>query len=138
LCGRFRELEAIRGWWSASKTADNDELRWKALAKHSISEAEAEGNGPDASTLTNAVSNIVALITDIYASLPPCTAFMIYSGHGDPRETFRLQRMYQQWQQEYRVKKWDELSVKWTDDEQQALRYACKTAREGVGFVIVK
>jgi RNA exonuclease 1 len=135
---RFRELEAIRGWWSASKTADNDELRRAALARHAVSEADAEANGLDAAVLTAAVCKTVSLVADIYASLPPCTAFMVYSGHGDPRETFRLQGLQQQFRQEFRVKKWDQLSVKWTDTEEQALRRACKQAREGVGLVVVK
>jgi len=135
---RFRELEAIRGWWSASKTVDNDQLRRNALDKHSVTEEQAEGSGPDPATLTAAVSRTTALIGLIYDSLPPCTALMVYSGHGDPRETFRLQKMQQQFKQEYRVKKWDELSVKWTDVEEQALRRSCKQAREGVGFVVVK
>jgi RNA exonuclease 1 len=135
---RFRELEAIRGWWSASKTVDNDELRRAALAKYAVLEAEAEGTGPNEVALTTAVSQTIKLVADIYASLPPCTAFIVYSGHGDPRETFRLQNMQQQFRQEFRVKNWDQLSVKWTDTEEQALRRACKQAREGLGFVVVK
>ncbi|KAF2436572.1 hypothetical protein EJ08DRAFT_644905 [Tothia fuscella] len=135
---RFREVEALRGWWSTSKTVDNDALRRKALVKYSVSEAQAEGEGPDAGTLAAAVKQTVAYVADIYASLPPCTALMVYSGHGDPRETVRLQKMHQQFKQEFRIKKWDELSVRWTDDENQQLRRACNQAREGVGFVVVK
>jgi RNA exonuclease 1 len=135
---RFRELEAIRGWWTASKTVDNDELRRAALAKYSVSESEAAVDGPDAAVLTAAVSQTINLVSDIYNSLPPCTAFLICSGHGDPRETVRLQRMHQQHKQEFKEKKWDELTIKWTDVEDQALRRACKRARDGVGFVVVK
>jgi RNA exonuclease 1 len=135
---RFRELEAIRGWWTASKTADNDELRRAALAKHSVLESEAAGDGPSAAVLTAAVSKTIKLVADVYASLPPCTAFLVCSGHGDPRETIRLQHMHQQHKQEFKEKKWDQLTIKWTDVEDQALRRACKRAREGVGFVVVK
>jgi RNA exonuclease 1 len=136
--GRFRELEAIRGWWSASKTVDNDELRREALSRYSVSEAQAEGDGPDVTVLADAVSQVIGHITDIYTSLPPCTALLVYSGHGDPRETFRLQDMHQQYKREFQTKKWDELTVRWTDDENQLLRKACNRAREGVGFVVVK
>ena len=77
-------------------------------------------------------------VAEIYEALPPCTAFLVYSGHNDPRETFRLQALQQRFRQEYRVKKWDQLSVKWTDVEDQQLRKASKRAREGIGFVVVK
>jgi RNA exonuclease 1 len=70
--------------------------------------------------------------------LPPCTAFIIYSGSGDPREMSRLQTMQATFKREYKIKKWDELSVKWTDVEEQALKKAAKVARDGVGFVGVK
>jgi RNA exonuclease 1 len=134
---RFRELEAIRGWWNSSKTIDNDNLRQKALEKHSISAETVDGPGPDAATLTNAVSQTVKLIENLYAALPPCTAFMIYSGHGDPRETFRMQARHQLYREQYRVKKWDELDVQWTDADNQALGKAARRARDGLGFLTV-
>ncbi|KAJ8603172.1 hypothetical protein MRB53_042225 [Persea americana] len=43
--------------------------------------------------------------------------------------------MHQQFKKEYAVKKWDELSVRWTDDEEQALKRACRIARDGCAFV---
>jgi RNA exonuclease 1 len=134
---RFRELEAIRGWWNSSKTIDNDDLRQKALARHSVSAETVDGPGPDAATLSHAVSQTVKLIEDVYAALPPCTAFMIYSGHGDPRETFRMQARHQLYREQYRVKKWDELDVKWTDADNQALARAARRARDGLGFLTV-
>lgn len=121
---RMRELEATRGWWSASKTADNDVLRDKVTA-----------GGND---LSDAVGATVARIRQIYEELPPCTAFIVYSGTGDPRELTRLHAMHQKFRDEYKVKKWDELSVKWTDMEEQALQKAFKTARMGCGFITVK
>jgi RNA exonuclease 1 len=77
-------------------------------------------------------------ITQIYESLPRCTAFIVYSGTGDPREIRRLQAMQQQYRREYQTKNWDNLSVKWTDTEIQALSKACQEARNGVGFIAVK
>jgi RNA exonuclease 1 len=46
--------------------------------------------------------------------------------------------MQSTFKREYKVKKWDQLSVKWTDTEEQALRRAVAGAREGVAFVGVK
>jgi RNA exonuclease 1 len=51
----------------------------------------------------------------------------------------RLANMQAQFKREYRTKKWDELSVKWTDTEEQAMKKAAKEAREGgVGFMVIK
>ena len=157
---RLRSLEAMRGWWNRAKTVDNAEMLANALAEsaaENVAEVERgdvdgekktkNGDGPviengqterDSSPLTRAVARTVAHISDIHLALPPCTAFIVYSGSGDPRETARLQALQQQFKKEYAVKKWDELSVRWTDVEEQALRTACRKARDGIGFVVVK
>jgi len=85
-------------------------------------------------TLTTTLHSITA----IHAALPPCTALVIYSGSGDPRELARLQDMQAQFKREYATKKWDEIEVKWTDVEEQAMKAAAREAREGCGFVVVK
>ena len=85
-------------------------------------------------TLTTTLTHL----SQIHASLPPCTALVIYSGSGDPRELSRLQNMQAQFKREYATKKWDELSIKWTDVEEQELKQAARAAREGCGFVVVK
>lgn len=85
-----------------------------------------------------AVSTLSANLLKIYNALPPCTAIVLYTGSGDPREMSRLQHMQQTFKTEYKTKKWDELSVKWTDVEEQALKKAARDAREGLGFVGVK
>ncbi|OCL06865.1 hypothetical protein AOQ84DRAFT_342721 [Glonium stellatum] len=136
--GRLRELEAVRGWWSRSKTADNAGLRANAMKMLSQSGESCDSGEASGAVLGQAVAKTVSYIVDVFESLPACTAFVVYSGTGDPRETARLQAMQQQFRREYAVKKWDEISVKWTDTEEQALRKACRIARDGVGFVVVK
>ena len=123
---RLRELEAHRGWWNASKTADSEALR-SSTAHHHLDRP-----------LDNVVRQTVQHIRDVYDALPPCTAFVVYTGSGDPRDLTEMQALNQKFKEEYRVKKWDELSVKWTDVEEQKLRSACARARRGLGFVTVK
>ena len=123
---RLRELEAHRGWWSRSKLVDSDALR------SSTTDTSAESSSADVTAQT------VQRITEVYEALPPCTAFIVYSGSGDPRELSEMQAVQQRFKEEYRVKKWDELSVKWTDVEEQRLRRACEKARKGMGFLTVK
>jgi RNA exonuclease 1 len=136
---RLRELELARGWWDDAKTVDAETMRQTAMRRIGLSredtDADVELTGPE---LGDAVSKTVKHIAQIYESLPRCTAFIVYSGTGDPREIRRLQAMQQQYRREYQTKNWDNLSVKWTDTEIQALSKACQEARNGVGFVAVK
>lgn len=139
LWGRLRELELARGWWDDAKTADVELIRQNALQQLGLAK---DGDDTDVevkgSQLGDAVSRTVDHIGRIYDSLPRCTAFIVYSGTGDPREIRRLQAMQQQYRREYATKNWDNLSVKWTDTEMQALSQACQNARNGVGFIVVK
>lgn len=123
---RFRELEAHRGWWTRSKAVDSETLRTNTASN--VEELSLE----------SVLKQTTQHITDVYDSLPPCSALIVYSGSADPRELQEMQAMQQKFKAEYRVKKWDELNVKWTDVEEQKLRRACEAARRGVGFVSVK
>ncbi|KAF2035746.1 RNA exonuclease 4 [Setomelanomma holmii] len=136
---RLRELELCRGWWDDAKSADVEAIRQFALQRLDLTkddpDADVEVRG---SELGDAVSRTIKHIAQIYESLPRCTAFIVYSGTGDPREIRRLQAMQQQYRREYQTKNWDNLSVKWTDTEIQALSKACQEARNGVAFIGVK
>ncbi|KAH3956726.1 hypothetical protein HBI81_244970 [Parastagonospora nodorum] len=136
---RLRELELARGWWDDAKTADVETMRQTAMQRIGLSredtDVDAELKGPE---LGDAVSRTVKQIARVYESLPRCTALIVYSGTGDPREIRRLQAMQQQYRREYQTKNWDNLSVKWTDTEIQALSKACQAARNGVGFITVR
>jgi RNA exonuclease 1 len=89
-------------------------------------------------SISTATSLLTRRLEQIYDALPLCTAFIVYSGSGDPREMSRLQAMQAQFKREYKVKKWDQLSVKWTDVEEQALKRAVRQARDGIAFIGVK
>lgn len=125
---RLRGLEAVRGW--ANRMPDP----FKNHASTAIERPEA-----DVEALDQAVTKIVQDIKRIYDSLPSCTIFMVYTGTGDPREVVRLQGMHRLYMAEFKGRKpWDELTIKWTDVEEQALRAAFQKAREGCGFMVVK
>ncbi|USP77304.1 RNA exonuclease 4 [Curvularia clavata] len=137
--GRLRELELARGWWDDAKSADVELIRKNALERLGLSRERADGHVDlQGAELGDAVAKTVERIGQVYDSLPRCTAFIVYSGTGDPREIRRLQAMNQQYRREYATKKWDNLSVQWTDTEVQALSKACQDARNGVGFIVVK
>jgi RNA exonuclease 1 len=129
---RLRELERARGW--DVPAADNEAPNKEAASERATSIENDGGRGK----LPAAVGGAVRRIEAIHAALAPGAALVVYSGTADTREFFRLQRLQHRFKQEYRVKKWDELSVRWTDAEEQAMRRACREAREGVGFVGVR
>ena len=81
---------------------------------------------------------IVKAIKHIHTALPPGTLLVVYSGLGDLTELRRLQATKRTFEQEHKTKKWDELSVKWTDTEQQAMRNTADKARKGVALMCVR
>ncbi|KAK4454675.1 RNA exonuclease 1 [Podospora aff. communis PSN243] len=133
---RMRELEALQGWWNRNRLESEDTGGPPASTTAEISYDDA----PAVSPLEACLTTLGERLKRIYDALPPCTVFMVLSGTGDPREMSRLQTIQSKFKKEYNTpgKKWDELSVQWTDVEDQALRKAVKVARNGVGFLGVK
>ncbi|KAL4892552.1 hypothetical protein BDV59DRAFT_180160 [Aspergillus ambiguus] len=135
---RMRELEVHRGWCNRMPDPNNANES-TSLVPPPESTTPTTGPTSDPKGLSDVVSRTVGSIHRVYESLPPCTLFIVYSGTGDPREVSRLNAMHRQFREEFNSRKpWDELSVKWTDTEEQALKKACERAREGCGFMCVK
>jgi RNA exonuclease 1 len=132
---RMRELEALQGWWNKNRVENTNSDGGPPRG------AESSGaDGDAASPLEQALTSLTERLVRIHSALPPCTGFILYSGSGDPRRMAELQQMHAKWRKEYNTpgKKWDELSVKWTDAEDQALKRAAQKARSGIGFISVK
>jgi len=130
---RLRELEVLRQWDTSNRQqkAPDDPSSFPPIP--------LVAPDPPAQALAEKVAETVARLHSIYNGLPPNTAFIVYSGTGDPREMSRLRALLQRFKEEYKFKKWDDLSVKWTDDEQQALNRAIKVTKEGgLSFMTVK
>ncbi|RMZ85099.1 hypothetical protein DV738_g70, partial [Chaetothyriales sp. CBS 135597] len=98
--GRLRDMEKARGW-------DSNQERYTF-----------------SNPIQTATTNTVRRLHSIYQALPPSTVLLIYPGPGDMTEVLRLQKIHKEYQREFKVKKWDELTVQWTDTEAQALRRA--------------
>lgn len=140
---RLRNLEQFRGWATRLPDANNanESTEVTALPEETTPTTSVDGSTAPSfnPALADAVAQTVSDINRIYESLPPCTLFVVYSGTGDPREVSRLQAMHRKHREEFKGSKpWDELTVKWTDVEEQALKKACERAREGCGFMCVK
>ncbi|KAF2231558.1 exonuclease [Viridothelium virens] len=127
---RLRELEALRGWWNRNRTSDGNS-EGRTADDQSTTE-------PSVAALAEATKKTTNHIKQIYESLPPCTALIVYSGSGDPRRLGWYNELHQQYRKEFATKNWDQLSVQWTDEEVQGMRKACIEARRGIGFITVK
>ncbi|MDI1491257.1 MAG: hypothetical protein OHK93_002465 [Ramalina farinacea] len=152
---RLRELEYARGWRDDSVATPLAPAPTPALedamdtpTSHdniTTSSAASQPNTPASTSNTStqtALTNLISHITSIHASLPPCTLLMIYSGTGDPRPMARLQHQHDRFRRLYKKegKKWDELAPedRWTDYEEQALKFAVEKARGGCGLMCIK
>lgn len=151
--GRLRALEYARGWVSGSprngagdkdgenkvarsgKLDDSNGESKDAPSNPSLSRSETISEDDRLNTLANTT---IQHLDTIYNALPPRTLFIVFNGTSDVRPVMRLQAQQAQYRKEFKVKKWDELSVKWTDVEEQALRRACEAARSGWGCCVVK
>ncbi|TPX08775.1 uncharacterized protein E0L32_009715 [Thyridium curvatum] len=133
---RLRELEAQQGWWNRNRTTADDPNGPPAP----LAPSGGEDGGGRRPGLEVCVGATAARLRRIYDALPPCTAFVVFSGSGDPREMSGLQARRAQHKREYHTPgvKWSEISVKWDDEEEQALKRAVRKAREGIGFIAVK
>ncbi|KAL2173378.1 uncharacterized protein P884DRAFT_265136 [Thermothelomyces heterothallicus CBS 202.75] len=130
---RMRELEALQGWWNRNKLSPD-------ASAASGPPPPPTGEGGETMTLEECLAGLARRLKRIHDALPPCTALIVFSGTGDPREMSRLQAVQAQFRREYNTpgSKWDQLSVQWTDKEDQALRRAVRAARCGIGFIGVK
>lgn len=123
--GRLRALEYARGWVSDAGQQQKD--------------TPASGTDADEEAKLDAVTTeTIARIQQIYDALPAKALLVLFSGTGDVRPVMRLQAQQQQYRKEFKVKKWDDLSIKWTDTEEQALKRACEDARRGWAVCAIK
>ena len=160
---RMRELEALQGWWNRNKLAGGSgssdsaaqqtqysgqgppsaEMLDVLMATEEDRYKDDDGDETDTaqlSRLERQVRIVVKRLRRIHEQLPPCTALMVFSGSGDPRAMSKLQAQRGQHKKEYHTPgvKWDQISVPWTDAENQLLQQAVRRAREGIAFLTVK
>lgn len=133
---RLRELELVRGWWDDGRASEESKAqRQAALDRLEISHDEDGEITEDA--LVKQVSKTVDNIAKIYTALPKCTAFIVYSGTGEPREMRRLRHLQERHREEYRTKRWDE-GTHWGREEEARLSRSIHYARYGIGLMVVK
>jgi len=130
--GRLRALEYARGWVNGA-TAQASE----GMQQRDVPTTNSADDG-DQGKLETIAHQTLDRVQQIYDALPAKSLLILFSGTGDVRPVIRLQAQQQQYRKEFKVKKWDELTIKWTDTEEQALRKACEDARKGWAVCAIK
>lgn len=110
---RFRELEYSLGWSGNAATNDIE-------------------------SIDNEFRKLNERINKLYTCLPKCTILLIYSGTGDPREMLKFNSKKNAFNEEFKVKKWDECENKWNDNDNEKLALATNKARRGISFITLK
>ncbi|EXJ78288.1 hypothetical protein A1O3_09449 [Capronia epimyces CBS 606.96] len=138
---RLRDLEAIRGWNNPPTASTTNQLPTASTTDQLPSDTATDGSSAAstlASDLDATAARTITHLRTLFTSLPPRTLLIAYSGTGDMRPVLQLQQLHAQYRREFKVKKWDELSVQWTDVEEQRLRNAVERARRGVGILALR
>ncbi|KAK8125344.1 uncharacterized protein PG998_001103 [Apiospora kogelbergensis] len=76
---RFRELEALQGWWNTNRPS----AAGGTAPTNPLAPPTAMPSDDEAASLAEALQRLTVRIKQIYDSLPPCTAFFVFSGSGD-------------------------------------------------------
>jgi RNA exonuclease 1 len=126
--GILEALQTNHGFvWSKIKDIEIA-ARWKDFNSEDVPPVEME----------LALLQLDANLKTLWEKLPPCTALMMITGSGDPREMSKLFAKRRTYESELKVKKWDDIEVKWMDADVQAYTLAVDKARTGLGFVAIK
>jgi hypothetical protein len=101
--------------------------------------------------LFSAVTNLNAQLTTLHAALPPRTAFLLFSGHSDPRSMSALAARRAQYQASQNQNQLNcstastgpagtdvSVPLRWSTADERALEEAVVRARMGLLFVGVK
>jgi len=129
--GRLRALEYARGWVNGAAPQLPEERQ--------KDNSGTNDTGDEDQDKLNAITNeILERVQQIYNALPEKSLLVLFSGTADVQPVMRLQAQQQQYRKEFKVKKWDELTIKWTDTEEQALKKACEDARKGWAVCAIK
>ena len=126
--GILEALQTDHGFvWSKMKDLETT-AKWRDYDSTEVAAEE----------MKSALEKLDANIHRLWEALPPCTALMMITGSGDPREMSRLHAKRKLYDEELKKKAWDNIEVKWMDEDRQAYTLAVDKARTGLGFVAIQ
>ena len=110
--------------WSRMKDVEKT-AKWKDNDESITSEEE----------MMASLERFDANVLRLWEGLPPCTALMVITGTGDPRE---MSRLFAKKRRDEAAKGGGNGQIKWTDEESQIYTLAVDKARTGLGFISIK
>lgn len=142
---RMLDLSHKLGWSQPSNTVLG---KTTAAAKNASLSAEAAAmaeskatDGGSAADIDAAYTRLNEHIKAIYESLPPNTAFIVMSGHRDPRKVLELSAKKHQFDLLYKtgtlISAMDE-ATKWTEQDDRLQGTEVAKVREGMSFLAIK
>ncbi|GAA5973295.1 hypothetical protein JCM11641_003057 [Rhodosporidiobolus odoratus] len=102
--------------------------------------SSAASSPPSPEATAAAFSSLNAQLTKLHAALPPLTALIIFSGHGDPREMSRLSAKKAKFDRLWKTVKQSEIEDedRWMESDDRQLLDEVERARWGLSFFCVK
>ena len=151
---RLRELEFARGWAEKPRYPSTS-AKSNTTSKNGLSDTtdynSSDQTLPPSSLTSSPTSDItknpqkacasvlettISHIQHIHAGIGSGSLLIIYSGTG--RASQRLSELHAQlntYKREFRVKRWDDLSVRWTDADEKEMHAECEAVRSGWGWI---
>jgi len=146
---RFMGLADALGWVTPKASLDgpgtgNPENSSGAAEKANDTDTPQPAAAPDENVLVSAVTKLNDHLTTLHAALPARTAFILFSGHSDPRKMSALAARRAEYQASQNQSGpatgvGDSASaVRWSSADERALEEAVVRTRMGLLFVGVK
>ncbi|GAA6034983.1 hypothetical protein JCM8097_002129 [Rhodosporidiobolus ruineniae] len=150
---RFMDLSHTLGWSQAASAAPNAKAATAAVAAGDATPPVNGAPAPPAPTATPAApsppspesisaafSSLNARLTALHAALPPLTALVVFTGHGDPQEMSRLAAKKAKFDRLWKTVKQSEIADedRWMESDDRQLVDEVERARWGLSFFCVK
>lgn len=124
---------------NSSATTPSTPLAADGALTPSLPDSATSGTPPPADTLA-AHASFNARLSALHAALPPLTALVLFTGHGDPREMARLTAKKAKFDRLWKTVKQSEIARedRWMEEDDRKLVDEVERCRAGLSFYCMK
>lgn len=135
--GRFMDLSHALSWSQPSNAALR---RGSAILPGVPASLVAASTPSGPAQLSTIYSTLNERIATLHAALPPLTALVIFTGHGDPQEMARLAAKKANFDRLWKTVKQSEIvgEDRWLEEDDRALLDEVERCRAGLSFYCMK
>lgn len=138
LLGRFMELSHSLGW----STPTNAALGISSTALPGLPAPSTDSLPILCTTvdLPAVLSSLNERLSVLHAALPPLTALIVFTGHGDPQAMVRLSAKKSKFDRLWKTVKQSEIEAadRWMESDERALADEVERCRSGLSFYCMK